>query len=237
MARSYVVGMPSGLVRPGLPLLGIRARLSGLALYPLLVRDLAAASLASGVSHTAMSTPGVLRPRLVVTVLTARSLASNECVSARCGLRVSSRRPSVSAAEILVWSLLAWRSTLSHGMVSRLSYGFAGVPSVALASSVLESLPFTGPASFPSARTCGKSAAFRRVANVEPLSGALRAGVRFLPHPLPAAPSLSLAGSVPNCRVGGATGLPSSAERTVFLAALGSASAPGESTSITPPRR
>ena len=51
-----------------------------------------------------------------------------------------------------------------------------------------------------SPRTRGKSAAFRLVANLEPLSRPLQAGIRFLPLPLPAAPSLTLAGSVPTFR-------------------------------------
>jgi hypothetical protein len=69
----------------------------------------------------------------------------------------------------------------------------------------------------------------------QPLSAPLQHGIRFLPPPLPAAPSARLAACFPSsvaCEAGGATGLPRSADVPEWvrsrLYAGGSASAPEE---------
>lgn len=82
MALSFIVGIPSGRSFP--LAFGIYIRLNGLGLYPLRLRWNMASHLLSGVLHSFLSTPGVLRPGFSVTRFTARVLAENERTNKRC---------------------------------------------------------------------------------------------------------------------------------------------------------
>src|SRR5213594_5160220 len=99
MARSCIVGMLSG--RSLLFFLGMYCRRRGQGLYPRRLRLSAARIFCLSVGHITLSTPGVLAPRLVVTLRTASSLAAHECVSSHC-------------------KAVAWRCLLAHSWAAKL---------------------------------------------------------------------------------------------------------------------
>ena len=81
MALSFIVGIPSGLIFPFF--FGMLTLFSGRALYPLRFKEHTAFIFLASVSHSTWSIPAVRFPLLVVTFLTANTLASKE-VTRRC---------------------------------------------------------------------------------------------------------------------------------------------------------
>lgn len=82
MARSFMVGMPSGRIFP--LVLGMFTLRSGRGRYLTFSRLAIAACFCCGVSHSCRSTPGVRFPWFSVTRFTASAFALNERVSHRC---------------------------------------------------------------------------------------------------------------------------------------------------------
>jgi len=69
-----------------------------------------ALSLAAGVLHLTLSTPGVFLPWFSVTRFTAKAFAVNEWVSSHCKDLTLPQRPSRVALTIRACSLLTFRS-------------------------------------------------------------------------------------------------------------------------------
>src|SRR3982074_101861 len=115
MARSTMVGMPSGLLA-FLSRLSMYTRRRGWGWEPRALGRGMAWDLWVGVFQITWSTPGVLLPRLVVTRRTASALPKNERVSRCWRARTLPHLPAIVAFAIRCWRRFTSRSALSQSI-------------------------------------------------------------------------------------------------------------------------
>src|SRR5215213_1699853 len=172
-------------------------RRSGKGRYPRLLSAATAFILLAGVSQRTRSTPEVRLPAFSVTRLTASALPLNEQVRRRCKAPTLPHLPARVAFTIRAWSRRTTRSAARQSMACQPAAPRGTAPA-GVAAAVICPVPCGGsPCSLVIPDPVEVRPLSRGVMS-QPLSRLLRPGVRFLHHPLPAAPSARLAARFPS---------------------------------------